>query len=316
MTTRQQIALGIFVADGYDPTGAAAAVGNFSQESGVDLHSGYAAKTDHGSQGIAQWRLSRLDALADFCASEGLHSGTLAAQVKFAIFELGKDYSDLDNALRAGGDIDRLTARFCWDYERPNKAQAGLASRIKQAHAAFDEYVAANAAHSPAAQQQAEVSKARKDAATHQTNVGMGVVLAGLIGFLHTRLEIPAPMLAAMSGVLGLAILYSLYQAGKAKAVVAVAASKSAPGAAPTAEQKKQTAAPAAIDPGQPPTGSPEWIWVESLNLWLQGAHPAPPPAPAPVAAASVHMLSIAPADMDLLADKIVGKLLAPAAHK
>ncbi len=297
-------------------TGAAAVIGNFSQELGVDLRSGYAEKADHGSQGVAQWRLSRLEALTDFCGERGLHSGMLAAQIKFAIFELAKDYPDLDKDLRAGGDIDKLTARVCWDYERPSKSAANLANRIKQAHIAFNEYVAVSGAHTPPAQQQAEVSKAKKNAATHQTNVGMGVVLAGLIGFLHSRLEIPAPILAAIGGILGLAILYSLIEARKAKAVIAVAASKSSPKFASPAELEKPIAASAPIEFGSKPTGAPEWIWVENLGLWVRGAHPMPPPAPAAVEVPSVQMLSIAPADMDLLAEKIVTKMLAPVAHK
>jgi hypothetical protein len=133
MTERQMRAFREFVAAGYSKEGAAALVGNASQESGVNLVSGYQARTDHGSQGIFQWRLDRLDNLIRFCAERSLHSGTLAAQVKFAIYELVKDYPQLDAELRRGGDLPELTAAVCWQYERPARSSAALDRRIKYA---------------------------------------------------------------------------------------------------------------------------------------------------------------------------------------
>jgi hypothetical protein len=139
MTERQQTAFRLFRAAGYSPEGAAALVGNFSQESGVNLHSGYTVKTDHGSQGIAQWRLDRLTHLEEFCEARGLHSGTLAAQVQFAIYELGTEYPTLDALLRKGGDLDLLTTMICNKYERPAKQFANIPNRIKQARITLNE---------------------------------------------------------------------------------------------------------------------------------------------------------------------------------
>jgi Phage tail lysozyme len=133
MTERQTRAFRQFVAAGYSKGGAAALVGNASQESGVNLVSGYQTRTDHGSQGIFQWRLERLDALIEFCKERSLHSGTLAAQVKFTIYELGKHYPHLDSELRRGGDVADLTSAVCWQYERPAKSAAALDRRIKYA---------------------------------------------------------------------------------------------------------------------------------------------------------------------------------------
>jgi len=145
MTERQQTAFKLFRAAGYSPDGAAALIGNFSQESGVNLRSGYTVKTDHGSQGIAQWRLDRLTHLEEFCEARGLHSGTLAAQVQFAIYELGTEYTTLDALLRKGGDLDLLTMMICNKYERPAKQFANIPNRIKQARITLNESKAAGA---------------------------------------------------------------------------------------------------------------------------------------------------------------------------
>jgi Phage tail lysozyme len=134
LTQRQQTAFQLFRAGGYADNGAATIVGGDSQESGVNLVSGNQTTTDHGSQGIAQWRLERLTALEDFCAANHLSSGALASQVSFQIYELGKDYPLLDKRLRAGTEtIDVLADALCFQYERPNRAAANLPNRIKQA---------------------------------------------------------------------------------------------------------------------------------------------------------------------------------------
>jgi Phage tail lysozyme len=121
MTQRQQSAFRLFRAAGYSPKGAAVIVGGDSRESGINLVSGYQDKTDHGSQGIAQWRLGRLAALEQFCTVNHLASGTLAAQVSFQIYELGKDYPILDRRLRDRTAPGRHRARrgrtaypSCW----------------------------------------------------------------------------------------------------------------------------------------------------------------------------------------------------------
>ena len=136
MTQRQQIALQLFRAGGYADNGAATIAGGDSQESGINLTSGYQATTDHGSQGIAQWRKDRLLALEDFCTANHLSSGALASQVSFQIYELGKDYPVLDKRLRAGTEtIEVLANALCFQYERPLASAANLPNRIKQAKA-------------------------------------------------------------------------------------------------------------------------------------------------------------------------------------
>jgi hypothetical protein len=148
MTQRQQTAFRLFCAAGYAPVGAAVIVGGDSQESSVNLVSGYQATTDHGSQGIAQWRIERLTALEQFCAANHLGSGTLAAQVSFQIYELGKDYPVLDKRLRAGMEpIADLAHDLCFQYERPNPVAANLRNRINQAQITLRDAQAATPAH-------------------------------------------------------------------------------------------------------------------------------------------------------------------------
>jgi Phage tail lysozyme len=148
LTQRQQAAFRLFVAAGYAPAGAAVIVGGDSQESGVNLVSGYQATTDHGSQGIAQWRVERLAALEQFCSANHLGSGTLAAQVSFQIYELGKDYALLDKRLRAGSEpLANLASSLCFQYERPAVAAANLPNRIKQAQVTLRDAQAATPGH-------------------------------------------------------------------------------------------------------------------------------------------------------------------------
>lgn len=129
-TERQQRAFAQFTTAGYSKEGAAALVGNASQESGPALKTYFApTQRDHGSNGIFQWRLERLDALIAFCEERGLHSGTLAAQIQFAIYELGKDYPQLDTRLRHSGDLVQLTQEVCWQYLRPAMAAANVKRR-------------------------------------------------------------------------------------------------------------------------------------------------------------------------------------------
>ena len=153
---RQVKCRNMFEAEGYSRSGAGALVGNFVQEVGQDLPTAFRATTalDHGSQGLAQWRLARLTAYKAFVESQKPeligkghvdqsmvdkilwpYYGRLDYQVAFVIHELGTDYPELDKKLRAGGDVAALTADVCWQYERPNKELSGIANRIAYAKA-------------------------------------------------------------------------------------------------------------------------------------------------------------------------------------
>lgn len=134
MTTRQQTAFNFFLAKGYVREGAAAIVGNLSQESGVNLTSAYTLKTDHGSQGVAQWRLDRLTNLEKFAEANHMNVVDLTTQMLFIIDELTKIYPALNAQLRSGGrSVANLTANFMQIFERPSAQYADLPNRIEQA---------------------------------------------------------------------------------------------------------------------------------------------------------------------------------------
>lgn len=145
--TRQLNCAALFHAKGYMPSGAAGLVGNFCVESGPALSVAFRRHDlDHGSQGLAQWRGSRLDAYMKFvavkhpdAASDELWAqyGRLDYQVDFVDHELATDYPALHAKLKAGGLVASLATDICWQYERPNKALAHIADRIAHARAIY-----------------------------------------------------------------------------------------------------------------------------------------------------------------------------------
>jgi Phage tail lysozyme len=140
MTERQMRAFRQFVAAGYTKEGAAALVGNASQESTRDLHSAFTRRTDHGSEGIFQWRLERLARLIEFARERKLDAQLLETQCAFAAHELALSYPFVDHELRTGHDVADLTAKVCWKYECPNRAEANLENRIHQAQRVFADW--------------------------------------------------------------------------------------------------------------------------------------------------------------------------------
>lgn len=136
MTARQQWAYAFFKKEGYSAQGAAAIIGNLSGESGVNLDSKVerGPRADHGSGGIAEWRLDRKTNLKRFAERLGKDVNGLEIQCMFVIHELQNDYPALDEQLREGKrTIENLTANFCYIFERPNKQLARLDNRIAQA---------------------------------------------------------------------------------------------------------------------------------------------------------------------------------------
>lgn len=148
MTPRQQIAFSHFVSSGYHPFGAAAIVGNGCGESGVNLDSEFdrGARADHESGGFLEWRDSegapRKTRLAGFADARGVSRDDLAMQCDYTIWELGKYFAALDAQLRDPGErpIKNLTANFCWVFENPAPATAGLDNRIAHAEKAYADW--------------------------------------------------------------------------------------------------------------------------------------------------------------------------------
>jgi len=148
MTPRQKELMQLFVSKGLHVWGAAAIVGNCSQEVGINLPSNFTVVTDHGSQGIAQWRLVRLtgpEGLEAFANDHKLSVVDLSTQGLFLLEELAKKYPALDAMMRDPGTrtLANLTANFMTVFERPsfNPAINKLDFRIAQAQICVRDFV-------------------------------------------------------------------------------------------------------------------------------------------------------------------------------
>jgi hypothetical protein len=146
---------------GFALAGACAVTGSATQENlckPVTL-----GRKDHGSDGVLQWRDSSATArrltgnpdldpgikwgMQPWCLKHFGDWKTLKAQAAFTLYETARDYPALDMELRTGlegvkpGDVrkvlDYKTQRFQDDFERPNKAFAGLANRQKHAASVY-----------------------------------------------------------------------------------------------------------------------------------------------------------------------------------
>ena len=155
VTARQKEAAGYLASSGWAPNGICGVVGNLVGESGASLDSTvHRAHADHGSGGIAEWRLDRLTNLIRFAGSADPND--LGVQCRFLIHEVKTDYPQLDAMLRdPARSVENQTANFCWIFERPNKQLANLDGRIRAAKAlladaATKEPSAASAAAAPA----------------------------------------------------------------------------------------------------------------------------------------------------------------------
>lgn len=157
VTARMLAAFDHFIASGFIPQGAAAAVGNFCQESGEGLNSTmYRANPDWSggvapelkSGGIAEWlgdRKTAYIAFAQRAETRGrIPSGSLlndlGTQCDFVVYELQTEpkYATLYHQLTTdtGRSIANLTANFMQIYERPKLGPtAGLDNRIDHAEA-------------------------------------------------------------------------------------------------------------------------------------------------------------------------------------
>ena len=132
LSDRQKELAGYLVAGGWPLVSACASVGNATQENLCNpLTKG--AK-DHGSDGLYQWRLGRLDDLMNWSREKGLDWQTMKTQAAYHQYEMARDYKALNAELIAGAKpIETLTANICNAYERPSPIYANLDGRIKYA---------------------------------------------------------------------------------------------------------------------------------------------------------------------------------------
>jgi hypothetical protein len=122
---------------GLSQIGAAAVTGNAVAESGVrPLTIG---PKDHGSDGILQWRLDRLDRLKSWAGENGFKSwASFEAQAAFTLYELNADYPELAAALREGSKpLSSLTLDFADIFERPSISGRVPEKRVKAANEAM-----------------------------------------------------------------------------------------------------------------------------------------------------------------------------------
>lgn len=118
-------------------------IGNFSQEVGRNLPSRFTLITDHGSQGIAQWRLDRLTRMEKFAEDNNLVVTDLITQALYVIWELEQGYKWLNEQLKKPGtrSLANLTANFAHFYERPSQRYENLDHRIREAEICNRDFV-------------------------------------------------------------------------------------------------------------------------------------------------------------------------------
>lgn len=262
---------------GYSRSGASALTGNFCREVGPNLPTAFrTAGLDHGSNGLAQWRLGRLDAykayvqsqkpeLVQAAAATGQKVddafwpwyGRLDFQTQFVAIELAKDYPALDHKLRMGGDVAALTADVCWQYERPSKLLSGIAERIDYAKA-----VAADTSEgvNPVTDIRANptvVDQLHNTILAHDQKATGGFATAGIAGFgalglllSHVLHDVPLWEWVAVGVVLVVALLCLLGAVAERRNAANVASA--VPGVTPVPPPAPVTITPASIAATKP----------------------------------------------------------------
>jgi Phage tail lysozyme len=139
--TARQLEAMTFLTKSYSPAGAAAVVGNLSQEVGPELPTKFTLVTDHGSQGVAQWRLDRLTRLEKFAEDNHMIVTDLITQLSYLVWEAERFFPSIHQMLKEGTrSLANLTANFSHIYENPAKQYENLDRRIAYAQTAYDGY--------------------------------------------------------------------------------------------------------------------------------------------------------------------------------
>ena len=147
------------VSAGYSKVAAAAMVGNFAGEGGIDANGDVIINSTEGNGegvGFVQWSFGRKDAFLAFAASKGepWPNTSLAVQLQYLFYELdngqwiwtsiGQEYGSQYNisleAFKQSTDIEVATIAFCAKFERPHKRNAHLDRRISYAKKVLESY--------------------------------------------------------------------------------------------------------------------------------------------------------------------------------
>jgi hypothetical protein len=127
-------AVDYLVSKGLSPAQAAGVVGNLVQES--TLNSGAHNKPE-GAYGLAQWRGSRLQDLAQFASSRGKEISDVNTQLDFIMHEMSNKESKAGAMLRSSNTAEEAAFNFGKYYERPKTVEQ---SRMAYANSALKEY--------------------------------------------------------------------------------------------------------------------------------------------------------------------------------
>lgn len=120
-----------FQSQGLSKAGAAAIVGNWTQESGLN-------PSESGGY-LAQWLGSRLTSLESFAAQLGLPVTNVQAQAAFAMHEL-QSYPSLLSELQTTNDPAAAALAVSEQYERPRASAANNPAREAYAISAYNNY--------------------------------------------------------------------------------------------------------------------------------------------------------------------------------
>lgn len=191
---------------------ACAVTGNATQENNVEPVT--RGPLDHGSNGVMQWRLTRLDGptgLRGWAAAHNLPWDTLRTQAAFFLWECGEYYPALLRELRDGSkSLETLTANISKFYERPNKRYEALDNRIAAAKAVYQ--AMAGAAPLVPTQPPPSLPPALQPIAAHPhtSNVGWMVIAYGFACFFRiTIFGYPAEGDAILAWLLGAYMLWA-----------------------------------------------------------------------------------------------------------
>jgi hypothetical protein len=127
----------VLVSMGWSPHHAAAAVGNYQQESGKDLNpQAYNAK--EGAFGIGQWRGDRLENLKQFAGTDDLDNIDLHTQLRFGDWETKNTEKAAGDAFFATGDA--ASGAGVWDSKFERSSGEHVNQRVANANALMAEY--------------------------------------------------------------------------------------------------------------------------------------------------------------------------------
>lgn len=129
-----------FMNAGLSRAGAAALVGNFTQESSLDPNLDKTGSGEWAGTGLASWTDSRAQALFSYAQQHALPWNSVKAQVGYAMLELEQSYPSLLAQLQSGqGGPQQLALEVSQQYERPKAQYADNANREAYAQAAYNQ---------------------------------------------------------------------------------------------------------------------------------------------------------------------------------